>query len=273
MGPAVSSSVTFTAAAMTPEDRADANLLDSFRAHARWQTPCDVLEADGLLLVAGANRFPGPYKNCVVRVDPAVPAGEVLRRAHAFFDPRERKFTVQVRTGRDGDLKAQLLASGFEVKSSAPCMVVDAPVSVRPVGPDVRVERFDDLDRVRDAIGVSARAFASLGLAPEEAHEMLSQAHGLLEPDVSGFIAYRDAQPVATALTLFGDGHAGVYWVAVVPEARGRGLAEVCTAWATNAGFERGAPVVTLQASPMGLPVYAKMGYRVVDELERLRKA
>jgi hypothetical protein len=45
----------------------------------------------------------------------------------------------------------------------------------------------------------------------------------------------------------------------------------VCAALATNAGFERGAPVVTLQASAMGLPIYTRMGYRTCDALRRHR--
>ena len=59
--------------------------------------------------------------------------------------------------------------------------------------------------------------------------------------------------------------------MATLPASRGRGLGEVCTALATNAGFERGAPVVTLQASPMGLPIYTRMGYRACDQLRRYR--
>lgn len=256
---------------MSPEDRADANLLASFRAHARWQTPCEVLEADGVMCIGGANRFPGPFKNCAVRVDSAVPAPVFLGRAREFFAPSKVRFSVSVRSGRDADLRQHLLDNGFALQAEAPCMVVEQRVPVRPLGDGVRIGQFDDLNAVREAVDVSARAFASLGLPTDEALQMLAQIDRLLDRDVAGFIAYLDGQPVATALTLFGDGHAGVYWVAVVPEARGRGLAEVCTALATNAGFDRGAPVVALQASPMGLPVYQKMGYRVVESLERYR--
>jgi predicted acetyltransferase len=49
--------------------------------------------------------------------------------------------------------------------------------------------------------------------------------------------------------------------VAAVPEVRGRGLAAACTVWATNAAFERGGAVASLQASEMGEDLYRRLGY------------
>lgn len=66
-------------------DLADANLVESIREHARWQSPCEMVEEDGVLLVAGVTAFPGAYRNCVARVDQAVPAHEVVARAKDFF--------------------------------------------------------------------------------------------------------------------------------------------------------------------------------------------
>jgi predicted acetyltransferase len=62
-------------------------------------------------------------------------------------------------------------------------------------------------------------------------------------------------------MTIVTHGVAGAYWVGTAPEARGRGLAELCTRAAGNAGFDLGARVAALQASPMGEPVYRRMGY------------
>src|SRR5436853_6656401 len=92
------------------EDLSDANLIESIREHARWQHPCDIVEKDGLLLIAGHSAFPGAYRNSVARLDRAVPAAETLQRAREFFRARERGFSVWVRTRRDVDIEQLLLA-------------------------------------------------------------------------------------------------------------------------------------------------------------------
>jgi ribosomal protein S18 acetylase RimI-like enzyme len=254
------------------EDAADANLIASYRAHLAWQQPCESEEAGGVLAVAGGNRFPGPYKNLAVRIDGTLAPKAFVERAQAFFGPRDRKFSVVTRGRYDADLESWLSSAGYELKSESPCLLVEQPVAVRSVDDHVRIERFADLGHVRDAVAVSAGAFETLGLPVEEAHKMLARHDRLLDPGVAGFVAYVDGVPAATALTLYSEGAAGVYWVATLPASRGRGLGEVCTALATNAGFERGAGVVTLQASPMGLPIYSRMGYRRCDQLRRYRQ-
>jgi predicted GNAT family acetyltransferase len=60
---------------------------------------------------------------------------------------------------------------------------------------------------------------------------------------------------------------AGVYWVGTTSGARKTGLAEACTRYVTNAALEQGARAVTLQASPMGEPIYTRLGYRTFDRL------
>lgn len=64
----------------------------------------------------------------------------------------------------------------------------------------------------------------------------------------------------ALSANLGDNGYVG--WVGTVEEARRKGLASACTAWATNRSLERGAALVSLEASPMGDPVYPKLGYR-----------
>jgi predicted GNAT family acetyltransferase len=60
---------------------------------------------------------------------------------------------------------------------------------------------------------------------------------------------------------------AGVYWVGTTGGARRTGHAEACTRRVTNAAFALGARAVTLQASPMGEPIYTRLGYRTFDRL------
>lgn len=60
------------------------------------------------------------------------------------------------------------------------------------------------------------------------------------------------------------DGIGYVGWVGTLPAYRRRGLGELVSRVATNAAFELGADIVALEASSMGLPLYAKIGYETV---------
>lgn len=252
-------------------DLADANLIEAVREHARWQEPCELIEAEGVLLMAGANAFPGAFRNCALRVDPGVPAQEVLARAQAFFKRHGRAWTLLARASRDGDLIAHLQAAGMAVLADSPCMLVEAPVVEGVIPEGIRIESMTELRQVQDVVRINAEAYEALRLPAAETHVFFGKPQALLSPRVTGFVAYRGDEPVSTALTLHSGEGAGVYWVGTAASAQRMGLAELCTRLASNAGFAAGARVVTLQASPLGEPIYRRMGYTVYDRQLRFR--
>jgi predicted GNAT family acetyltransferase len=84
----------------------------------------------------------------------------------------------------------------------------------------------------------------------------------LLEEEwVSAWLACERQQALACAAVFMSAGVGMVGWVAARPEARGRGLAAACTVRATNAAFDRGAMLASLQASTMGESLYRRLGY------------
>jgi ribosomal protein S18 acetylase RimI-like enzyme len=258
---------------VTASELADANLVEAVREHARWQTPCEVLERDGLLAVAGANAFPGAFRNCAVRTDRALAAVDALGRAREFFAQRGRGFTFVVRDSRDRDLDQTLLSAGIPCAGEAPCMVVEAPLAAARVPDGVRVERFGEVRHVADAIAVNAEAYEMIKLPAAETRLYFSRPDALLSPRVAGFVAYRRGRPVATALAILGGAAAGIYWVGIAAGQGRGGLGTLCTALATNAAFESGARAVTLQASPFGEALYRRLGYRDCDRMRRYRAA
>jgi hypothetical protein len=74
-------------------------------------------------------------------------------------------------------------------------------------------------------------------------------------------------------MTIVSHDVAGVYWVGSVEEVRGRGLGRAITATATNAGFDLGAEIASLQASRMGERIYAAMGYETIHDYRLLMAA
>ena len=78
-------------------------------------------------------------------------------------------------------------------------------------------------------------------------------------------VAYQGSLPVQAISLPFGPGGvASLQWVGTITEARNMSLGRVVTEWATNVAFDMGATSVTLQASAMGAPLYAKLGYETL---------
>ena len=92
-----------------------------------------------------------------------------------------------------------------------------------------------------------------------------------LGPDRNGFRVYaaRSQGWVASGLaTLDIDDDCGVYVVATLPEARGRGLASRLLLQALRDARKRGCTTSTLLASAAGRPIYARLGYRELGAVE-----
>jgi hypothetical protein len=223
----------------------------------------EVCEEDGLLLYAAKHPFPA-LQDGVLRTRGARPAGAVIARADEFFAARRRGYSVIIRAHADDDLRAAAVAAGMTQLGNAPGMVLDHRLPDAEPPPGVALRR---VDTGADAIAfgrVMGSAYASLGLPEDVPPRIFADPRTLAAPHIVAFLAVLDGVPSAGAMTIVTDAVAGVYWVGTTPAARGRGLAELCTRAAGNAGFDLGARIAALQASTMGEPIYRRMGYHEV---------
>jgi predicted GNAT family acetyltransferase len=93
----------------------------------------------------------------------------------------------------------------------------------------------------------------------------------LANPNVRVYVGLEDGVPVATSMAFRIDEVLGIYNVATIESARGRGYGTAMT-WAVVADAEPGVDLVILQASALGRPVYEHMGFRTVVEYEELEE-
>ena len=135
---------------------------------------------------------------------------------------------------------------------------LDLPTELDLIEPDMA-----EAARVNDAAygfaGDFERAFHSA--PPEPAHLYLARADGV---------------PACTVLTYEEDAECGVYLVATLPEARGRGLATALMTHALLEARERGCTTTSLQATMRGRPMYQRLGYTDIGAVhmwERRRPA
>ena len=82
------------------------------------------------------------------------------------------------------------------------------------------------------------------------------------------YLAHAGGAPAACVAALDVNGDTTIWNVATLPEARGRGLATALMRQALLDAGERGCVTTSLQATAMGRPVYARMGYRDLGPLE-----
>ena len=86
------------------------------------------------------------------------------------------------------------------------------------------------------------------------------------------YIGYLNNKAVAASTLLLGAGSAGIYNVATLPGARGKGIGSAMTLYPLLEARQLGYLVGVLQSSEMGLPVYLRLGFRQVKKMEHFFK-
>jgi len=82
------------------------------------------------------------------------------------------------------------------------------------------------------------------------------------------YLGYLDGEPVSTSSIFYGGGAAGIYDVATLPQARGKGLGAALTLHPLLAARKAGYRIGVLQSSDMGFNVYKKLGFRHLCQIE-----
>jgi GNAT superfamily N-acetyltransferase len=241
--------------------RAHLNLAESSRRFFGLDPGAVVEAGEGWLFGAGTSAHP-VISNAAFRLDDDLDGGELVSRAREFFAPMGRGFAVWVRGGLelDRDLAAAAEDAGMECVYAMPEMLLRSRAEEPRLPPGAELRRLGSPEQAKDYWRIAAAAYASLGFPPE-IFGHYTDHHGLVADGVASFLAYLDGEPVSIATTIVSHGVAGIYWVGSLEAARGKGLGRAVTAAATNAGFGLGAEVASLQASPMGRPIYEAMGY------------
>lgn len=246
------------------------NLIDSSRQLFELDPGAEI--EVGPRWVFGAGRSPHPViSNAAFRVDDELEPGELLERAKAFFAPRERGFAVWARDGaaEDRDLIDAAKTAGLKEVYAMPEMVLDRRAEAHPPPAGAQLRRVASASDAADYWRVATGAYASIGFPPE-IFAFYENHDGLTADNAAAFIVDLDGRPAGIAMAIVSHGVAGIYWVGTSDDARGRGLGWTVTATAVNAGFDMGAEIASLQASPMGESLYLRMGFETIFSYQLL---
>jgi GNAT superfamily N-acetyltransferase len=196
----------------------------------------------------------------VATADGLVAAVEVMRR-------RDGPFVVNLRLGLDDGFVGLMEDLGLVRLSERPWMPGMAlyPIPgtgeaagsgehvIRPVTGHAGLE-----DHIRTAAG-------GFGM-PEKILRAVMTSDLVARDEVVVYVGYARDEPVTTGVGFRTGRTIGVYNIATLEHARGRGHGAAMTRRIAADGFALGCDVAILQASDIGYPVYERLGYRTVVE-------
>ena len=188
------------------------------------------------------------------------------RRIEGTLEPfRRRKLPMCWWVGPasgPADLGEHLESHGLKLEDRPPGMAVELDL-LRKVEPprELRIERVRD----RKALAEWSRILISAFGIPIESSglllELFDRAGYAPDSNMSHYVGILGDEVVSSS-TLFLEGEvAGIYNVATLPDARGRGIGAAMTLAPLQEARERGRRIGVLQSSEMGYGVYRRLGF------------
>lgn len=164
------------------------------------------------------------------------------------------------------DIGRRLEGNGLVLEEAPnPGMAIDLRnLSDDPGGPSrLSLSTVDGMDSLRIWSDVLTRGFEMPEFVGKAFLDMFESLGGP-GPDQPwrAYLGSIDGEPIATAMLALAAGVAGIFNVATLPEARGKGAGTAITAAALRDAVRMGYRVGVLQASAMGRSVYHRMGFR-----------
>ena len=205
-------------------------------------------------------QVPIPQFNAVWPLDDAA-AAAALPAAIAEVESLGISPGVLLRDGRAPASSEAARALGLTAEEVEPGMTVSAGDLAASEVADLEIVRIATPDGLAQALAVAAAGF---GIPAE----ILAPLYGLEVGAVEGLSVYLgrvDGRDVSTSVGFTLGDTVGIFNVATPPEHRGRGYGAALTAAAVLEGFTAGADLAWLQSSPLGLPVYRRLGFREVE--------
>ncbi len=189
---------------------------------------------------------------------------EQIARMQAYF--RGRQVGMQWIIGpstRPTHLGQQLEQHGFVLQGAAPGMAaqLEQLPQTLPMPPWLEIVRVSNQAQLEEWAAAASQGYGE----PAEIQQARLAVHRAFsvkeDAPLQRYVARLDGQPVATSELLYAAGVAGIYDVATIPHARRQGIGAAITTLPLLAARARGYRVGVLEASPMGEPVYRRLGF------------
>jgi ribosomal protein S18 acetylase RimI-like enzyme len=235
--------------------RADENLRAFSTA---WASACDGnVWTNGDLLAATSGAPTRAYNQMFVVRPPADLLGS-LRELREHIEKRgvQARLRALESLAIDEDV---LATAGFVRDGGIPTLSLQ-PIDDKPSGPSPDIRPVTDEASLAQLVELVSASFEF----PEDVLARVFTPRLLDNASWHGYVAYVEGAPAATSTLFVNDRVAGIYYVGTLAAYRERGLGEAVTRRCIIDGAAAGCDMASLQASPEGLPIYERMGFRHV---------
>lgn len=160
----------------------------------------------------------------------------------------------------------RLLPHGFVYNDQTPGMAVDL-AALPPLGsPPINVQRVEDQEMLSVWTATFTRGY---GIPPAITPVFLQLIASLgIDLPFRYYLGQLDGRPVAASTLFLGAGVAGIYNVATLLDARGRGIGSAMTLVPLLEARDLGYHAGVLQSSEMGYPVYQRLGFQKFCQMD-----
>jgi GNAT superfamily N-acetyltransferase len=171
------------------------------------------------------------------------------------------------------DLPQRLLTRGFTHEEDEPGMAVDllAMNEEFPTPPGLDIRLVDTMSTLREWVAVWGFG------VPGDILPLFQDVHAQLGlgPHLPWryYLGAFQGKPIATALLFFAAGVAALHSVVTLPEARHKGIGTAITLAALREASREGYRVAILTASPYGVRIYRRIGFREHCTISRYTKS
>lgn len=209
------------------------------------------------------------YNGVVVTRSPDESAPQVVRETLDYFQSRDvGAFSWWCRPPLDhASWEPVLSPFGFRLDDATPGMAVDLGRLDRSHKgpPNLQIRLVDDLHLLAEWVRIFLSGYELPSSWEGDFYSLLSDLP--LDWPVRYYLGYQDGIPVATSNAFLSGGIVGVYCVATLPEARGRGLGGALTVAPLVDAEKQGCNLGILQSSRMGFSVYRQLGFQTVCQI------
>lgn len=231
---------------------------------AQWSRNIDgasegmhTIERDGVIATVTPAAPERAVVNDVIYWDAAGLAAAYDEIAAAYDDAGIEAWTVWV-PDTEPAVADMLAARGHVLDSDPEAMILDLDTVERPPEPPGFTTEVDarTIARINDA---------AYGLPGSFERALSGMRRG---DDVHFYAAGEGGEPSSCLMAFDHGGDCSIWLVATLPQARGNGLARALMGRALADGRERGCTTSTLEATDLGRPVYERLGYRSLGEIQ-----